>query len=190
MAERLGPQVFGPGLVSLIACARVDLHRGDTELALENTRRALDIYRAPSPVAFPWLAAQSAIGIGRLLVDLGEVAHAERMAIDARRHLAVLGSAGTLGPELEDLLAALRDARHRVEAEDSSHLTKAEIRVLQLLPTHLSLSDIGDELVVSRNTVKSQVTAIYRKLDVSGRREAVRKAHELGLLSEHPRDGQ
>jgi DNA-binding NarL/FixJ family response regulator len=41
-------------------------------------------------------------------------------------------------------------------------LSTAELRVLRLLPTHLSLAQIADELVVSRNMVKSQVAAIYR----------------------------
>jgi LuxR family maltose regulon positive regulatory protein len=61
-------------------------------------------------------------------------------------------------------------------------LTRAELRVLALLPTHLSLAQIGDELVISRNTVKSQVAAIYRKLDAVNRGDAVRRAREAGLL--------
>jgi LuxR family maltose regulon positive regulatory protein len=62
-------------------------------------------------------------------------------------------------------------------------LTTAEMRVLQLLPTHLSLGEIGDELHTSRNTVKTQVAAVYRKLHCSTRTDAVRRSRELGLLS-------
>ena len=40
------------------------------------------------------------------------------------------------------------------------------------MPTHLSLGEIGDELHVSRNTVKSQVAAVYRKLGCSTRTES------------------
>jgi LuxR family transcriptional regulator, maltose regulon positive regulatory protein len=36
---------------------------------------------------------------------------------------------------------------------------------------------------VSVNTVKTHLKAIYRKLDVPGRREAVVRARELGLMS-------
>jgi len=50
----------------------------------------------------------------------------------------------------------------------------------------LSLKDIAKELVVSRNTVKSQVAGIYHKLGASGRPDAVRKAGELGLLHRRP----
>jgi LuxR family maltose regulon positive regulatory protein len=43
-------------------------------------------------------------------------------------------------------------------------VTSAELRVLVYLPTHLSMQEIADELVISRNTVKSHAVAIYRKL--------------------------
>ena len=64
----------------------------------------------------------------------------------------------------------------------SMALTAAEVRVLRLLPTHLSLGEIAEELHVSRNTIKSQVAATYRKLQAATRAEAVRRGHELGLL--------
>jgi DNA-binding NarL/FixJ family response regulator len=60
-----------------------------------------------------------------------------------------------------DLARAAVEAQHPVEAEHTSRLTPAETRVLQLLSTHLSLTDITNEFVVSRNTVKSQVAGIY-----------------------------
>src|SRR4051794_18304825 len=68
-------------------------------------------------------------------------------------------------------------------------LTAAEVRVLAWLPTHLSLQQIADEMVVSRNTVKGQVAAIYRKLGAAGRDEAVRYARAGGLLAAAADDG-
>jgi LuxR family maltose regulon positive regulatory protein len=65
---------------------------------------------------------------------------------------------------------------------ESPPLTKAELRILELLPTHLTLKEIGAELYVSRNTVKSQVAAIYQKLNSSNRTQAVNRARDLGLL--------
>jgi len=38
------------------------------------------------------------------------------------------------------------------------------------------------ELVLARNTIKSQVLSIYRKLDASSRSQAVARARALGLL--------
>jgi LuxR family maltose regulon positive regulatory protein len=56
------------------------------------------------------------------------------------------------------------------------------LAVLRLLPTGLSAREISHELHVSVNTVRSQVRAIYRKLEVTSRAHAVASARELGLL--------
>jgi LuxR family maltose regulon positive regulatory protein len=60
--------------------------------------------------------------------------------------------------------------------------------VLGLLPTQLSTREIGRELSVSVTTVRSQIQAIYRKLEASTRSEAVASARELGLLPSTPSD--
>lgn len=61
-------------------------------------------------------------------------------------------------------------------------LTVAERRLLPYLATHLSLQQIAEHLVVSRETTKSQTTSIYRKLCVSSRSAAVAEARRLGLM--------
>lgn len=55
---------------------------------------------------------------------------------------------------------------------------------MQLLTTRLTLREIGQELYVSRNTVKSHTRAIYRKLAASTRHEAVQRGRELAILPE------
>ena len=64
----------------------------------------------------------------------------------------------------------------------ASSLTTAELRLLPLLPTHLSFREIGERLYVSRSTVKTQAISIYRKLGVSSRSEAIDRMHELGVF--------
>jgi LuxR family transcriptional regulator, maltose regulon positive regulatory protein len=54
--------------------------------------------------------------------------------------------------------------------------------LLPLLSTHLTFPELGQELFVSRNTVKTQANSIYRKLGASSRSQAVAQARELGLL--------
>jgi LuxR family maltose regulon positive regulatory protein len=61
-------------------------------------------------------------------------------------------------------------------------LTESEMRVLRYLPTNLSKREIGDELYVSVNTIKTHVKHLYAKLDVQTRRQAVERARALGLL--------
>jgi LuxR family maltose regulon positive regulatory protein len=160
----------------------VALHRGDTRAALTAAAGAQRLYRRPSPAAFPWLAAQTAILLGRTLLDLGDHPAAQVKATDAGRYLAPLMVEGVLHDQLHSLLADLDRARGRTEAADSVSLTAAELRILPLLMTYLSLGDIARELDISRNTVKTQVAAIYRKLHVTNRKEAVRTALDLGLL--------
>jgi LuxR family maltose regulon positive regulatory protein len=51
-----------------------------------------------------------------------------------------------------------------------------------LLCGPLPLRDIGKELFISHDTVKSHVKAIYHKLGVSSRKEAVALSRRLGLV--------
>ena len=71
----------------------------------------------------------------------------------------------------------------RRRATVPASLTERELAVLRLLPTRLSTREIGRELHVSVNTVRSQARSIYRKLGVTSRAEAVTQARQLGLLS-------
>ena len=64
----------------------------------------------------------------------------------------------------------------------ASSLTAAELRLLPLLSTYLSLGAIAERLHVSRNTVKTQAISIYQKLGVSSRAEANQRAAEIGLM--------
>jgi LuxR family maltose regulon positive regulatory protein len=61
-------------------------------------------------------------------------------------------------------------------------LTEAELRVLGLLARGRTNPEIAAALVVSINTVKTQVQSIYRKLGVKSRWEASEAAHRLDLL--------
>ena len=75
---------------------------------------------------------------------------------------------------------AARPGRERpVEVEE---LSAREMSVLRLLGSELSIADIGQELFISRNTVKTHVRGIYRKLDADTRAVAVARAKELRLL--------
>ena len=64
----------------------------------------------------------------------------------------------------------------------ASALTGAELRLLPMLATHLPFAEIGEELFLSRHTIKSQARSLYRKLGATTRSQAVTRARELGLL--------
>jgi LuxR family maltose regulon positive regulatory protein len=63
-------------------------------------------------------------------------------------------------------------------------LSERELGVLRLLATDLDGPAIARELVVSLNTLRTHTRNIYAKLGVNSRREAVRRAGELKLLSQ------
>jgi LuxR family maltose regulon positive regulatory protein len=60
-------------------------------------------------------------------------------------------------------------------------LSRRELDVLRLLRTDLSGPDIARELHVSLNTLRTHTKNIFTKLDATSRREALRRAAELGL---------
>jgi LuxR family transcriptional regulator, maltose regulon positive regulatory protein len=65
-------------------------------------------------------------------------------------------------------------------------LSDSEIRVLRYLPTNLSMRQIGGELYVSHNTVRTHISHLYAKLGTHTRAEAVDRARALGLLAPSP----
>ncbi|MGD9986211.1 response regulator transcription factor [Pseudonocardia sp.] len=84
--------------------------------------------------------------------------------------------------EFDELAAAALEIRGRRGLPDPPTLTEREHAVLVLLPSLRPLAEIADELSVSANTVKTHVKALYSKLGVSSRRDAVDAATRLGLI--------
>ena len=90
---------------------------------------------------------------------------------------------GTTQPELLAQLIELmaQPVVQRAGGWDEQ-LTPRELSILRYLRTPMSNAEIAAEQYVSVNTVKTHTAKIYRKLGVANRREAVRKAVELGLF--------
>ena len=74
------------------------------------------------------------------------------------------------------------ELRNRAVAMSGAAVSEAELRVLRLLPTSLTLRGIGQELYLSLNTIKTHTRSLHRKLGVSNRTEAVDRARALGIL--------
>lgn len=99
------------------------------------------------------------------------------------RHLAAAERACHREPDAVALIQRV-DRVKAMAVGGTRPLTAAELRLLPYLATHLSLLAISQELVIGRETAKSQATSIYRKLGVSSRAEAVAEAKRVGLISE------
>ena len=159
--------------------ARAALHRGDPARAREHLARAVHL-RPLLTSAMPHRAVQTLVELVRAYLALDDVAGA-RTAL--RQADEIIGRRPDLGV-LPGQAAGLRAALDRVGqgTPGASSLTAAELRLLPLLSTHLTLLEIGERLHLSRNTVKTQAVSIYRKLGVSSRSEAMARVRELGLL--------
>ena len=85
---------------------------------------------------------------------------------------------------LDELLQASTESARTAMSPPAliEQLTERERTVLRYLPSLMTYEEIASDLYVSVNTVKSHVYGVFRKLGVSGRRQAVRSARELRLL--------
>ena len=110
---------------------------------------------------------------------LGEHARAADAIAETR---SILGSCPDPGILAGRLAALGRPPQIRRDRSADQELTQQELRVLKLLHGELSERDIGRELYVSHSTVHSHVRAIYRKLAVSSRADALERGRQLGLL--------
>jgi LuxR family maltose regulon positive regulatory protein len=160
--------------------ARIAMHRGDVAAA----RRVLLNAQRLRPLlnyAQPYLAIQTRIEMARVYLALADLAGARTVMREADDLLRRRPGLGTLVGEAQELRTQL--AKHRgPDAPGASALTAAELRVLPLLSTHLSFAEMGRELFLSPNTVKTQAVSVYRKLGATSRTEAVARARELGLV--------
>ena len=170
-----GAELLPTTVMSTAIIALHDARRGDREAALRGLGRARGVLIGFRPIA-PWSNVITRLALVKtaLMLDDRETARSVLLDLeyharfDAHRVDETVGSAIAIMVELR----AQVDAMH-VPVIGSPALTEAELRVLQLLPTNLSLGDIASDLILSRNTVKSHTAAIYRKLGATKRREAV-----------------
>lgn len=190
--------------VLAVAAAKVELLAGDAAAA----GRALPGWQSPAATSWPLpvrldaglldalLAERAGDGrrAGRILEQVLDLAGPQgcrrvftRAEPPVRALLAAHLDAGTAHFALvSDLVrgAGRSTARPAAEPRDTldEPLTERELTILRYLQSILSNVEIASELSLSVNTVKTHVRNIYRKLDATRRREAVRRARELRLI--------
>jgi LuxR family maltose regulon positive regulatory protein len=127
--------------------------------------------------------AYALIALARLKRRLAAYEDARSLAREARQVVAACPDPGTLGEFLVRTERALQltTSRRAVVADDPD-LSERELAILRLLASELSQREIGSELYVSFNTVKSHTRTIFRKLGVNSRAEAVARGRELGYV--------
>ncbi len=138
--------------------------RGHDDAALELMEEALALAEPQQDLA-PFLA-------------LGPAAR-ELLTRRIRSGTAHRALAGELGELLDPRATQPEGRRIAIGVEP---LSDREEVVLRYLPTTLSKAEIASEMLVSVNTVKTHMKNIYRKLDVTDRAHAVRRARTLHLV--------
>ncbi|HET6877328.1 MAG TPA: LuxR C-terminal-related transcriptional regulator [Jatrophihabitans sp.] len=145
------------------------LRRGEAQQAAEALNHSLRL-AAPEQLRRPFREAPADV----------------RRLLRGRRDLAVQHR-WLLG-ESEDVITARDGRRHALpdappEPVMVEQLTHKELEVLGHLAELLTTEEIAGAMFVSVNTVRTHVRNILRKLAVSRRNEAIRRARELGVLA-------
>ena len=159
--------------------ARIALHREDAARAHALLARAQTL-RPRLTYALPYLAVQARLELARAYLAIADAGGARTMLREIEAVLRRQPDLGVLPAQVEELRCSLKTMR--ADAPGTSTLTAAELRLLPYLATHLSFPEIGERQYLSRHTVKSHAMAIYRKLNVTSRDDAVQRAREVGLL--------
>ncbi|MFF3608732.1 LuxR C-terminal-related transcriptional regulator [Streptomyces sp. NPDC002463] len=192
-------QVAGDQPLCTVGTARAHLAAGDPGTALDLLEGLTVEGRSGPAVAVP-----AALVRARAAALKGDTATARRLLAralaegrreDLRRAFRDAGpwigpflaepplralAAGWLVPEPEPPGGPARDGPGAVMPTEE--LTEREREVLERLAGAMSTEDIAADLYVSVNTVKTHLKAVYRKLAVHRRNDAVRRARELRLL--------
>jgi LuxR family maltose regulon positive regulatory protein len=158
---------------------------GRPQEAREEFERSLR-WRRHWPGLSPWPSLETLLRMASLLLDMGDRRAAATHLDEARDVLT------TLPDGAEAQWARLERLQQRIATGDppaislTAGLTESEAAVLRLFQGAKSLREIGQQLDLSQNTIKSHARAIYRKLGVSARSDAVSKAREIGLMLSVP----
>ncbi|MCW2763238.1 MAG: LuxR family transcriptional regulator [Marmoricola sp.] len=153
---------------------------GAVEPGLATLARGLSL-RRESPAHGPWGMVDHLIVHSRVAAEAGHAVLARRLLDELDSHLARF----TEG--LEAIDARVAHVRRLLHDEDGDvapgqALTDRELDILRILQGTMSLHEISEELYLSSNTVKTHARAIYRKLGVHARADAVVTGRRQGFI--------
>jgi LuxR family transcriptional regulator, maltose regulon positive regulatory protein len=180
LGTRSGGTETPPSSLAYLAAGAVYAARGQLREARSELENAVE-FRGRAPNASPWTTVEAQAMLTQVLLDLGDRSGAAALIDQTRLLLA----------SLPDPTAALLARLERLEQQAAGRprgvsladpLTEREVAVLHLLQGTLSLREIGQELHLSANTIKTHTQAIYRKLGVSTRNDAVERGRQVGGL--------
>ena len=127
------------------------------------------------------LAVQARIELIRGHLALADNTGARTLMREIEEILGHRPDLGTLVGQVKQLQARL-GKQHGADVPGASALTAAELHLLPLQCTHMTVPEIAAELFLSPHTIRSQMKSIYRKLEATNRHQAITRARELELI--------
>ena len=176
LAEEHGLSQHFAASLAFTVRGRVLLAKDDGAGAEEAIRKGIELAARGAGrlfTAYGLLALTEALRAAR---DADGVAAASR---EASATIAACPDPGRLRGMFEQAAASRRFQRAPVSGDE---LSERELGILRLLATPMTQREIGGELFVSINTVKTHTRSIYRKLGATTRVEAVERAREQALI--------
>jgi LuxR family maltose regulon positive regulatory protein len=168
-------------VLAFAAATRLSLHHCDVKQAGRQLDRAMRA-RPSATYVLPFVAVRLRLQLAKVCVAMADPVTARQLLREIDDILVRRPALGTLVDEVDEFRSVLAP-RGAPGAPARPPLTAAELRVLPYLQTHLTVRGIAEQLFVSPETVKSEVSSIYRKLGVSTRGQAVHQAAAIGLLA-------
>ncbi len=177
LAARHGLGESSMGAAAILTSADILRGRGQAVAAESQGRRGLELaQRGQARLETAWGHLSLSLTLRR-----GQPRESRAHLDRAGKIVATCAAPGMLTQLLEYAAALCNTTPYASTAQSRQTrdpLSKRETGVLHLLSSDLSLREIAFELFVSYNTVKSQTRAIYRKLGVSTRADAVARSRE------------
>ena len=166
-----------------VAAAAAAAHFGNRGLALQLLRSLAHLQKVLTD-AIPFDAFQIHLIAAETYLVIGDYRAANVHARTACSRLERFGDGGIFEQRLEETMRTLESANEAANTfpVEPEPLTDRELQILAMLESELSLRDIGGKLFVSRNTAKTHVASVYRKLGVTTRTAAVERARQLDLI--------
>jgi LuxR family transcriptional regulator, maltose regulon positive regulatory protein len=165
---------------ALAGAARLSVHRGELNDAHRQLTRAMRA-RPSATYLLPYHAVRLRLQLAKVYLAIADPGTVHQLLREIDDILARRPALGTLVDEVKDFRSVLASGAVS-KPSGTLPLTPAELRLLPYLQTHLTADKIAERLYVSSHTVKTQVKAVYRKLGVSSRNDAVQRATAIGLL--------
>jgi LuxR family maltose regulon positive regulatory protein len=177
------------------ASARLLTLRGEPAEAVARCRAGLELARDWRDSS--WMGPSALLELARAEAALGATEAADAAARAGRARIAGARDAGILAGELEAFVIAPPTPQVAGAGGPGprgvrgfEELSAREVEVLRRIAGPGSLREVADALYISRNTIKTHTRALYAKLGVGTREEAVQRGRDIGLVGGAPARGR